>query len=77
MAENHARWREKVQASEAAQHFNQPSAFANFDHWAKLAYWHVDDRAACVGVPSSSFTLALGRAGPWRRSEKAISTVCM
>jgi hypothetical protein len=39
---------ERATAFEAAHPFNQPYAKADFGHWAKLAYWKVDEGIALL-----------------------------
>jgi hypothetical protein len=40
--------RQKALAVEAARPFNQPYAMADFDYWAKFAYWKVDEGIALL-----------------------------
>lgn len=42
------RKRVAAEAAEAAHPFNQDYARANFDHWAKLTYWKVDEGLALL-----------------------------
>jgi len=39
---------ERARAAEVARPFNQPYAKADFSHWAKLAYWKVDEGIALL-----------------------------
>jgi polyhydroxyalkanoate synthesis regulator phasin len=40
--------RAQAEAKEAAHPFNQPHARADFDHWAKMEYWTVDEGIALL-----------------------------
>jgi hypothetical protein len=40
--------RKQAEAKEAAHPFNQPHARADFDHWAKMEYWTVDEGIALL-----------------------------
>lgn len=40
--------RRQAEATEAARPFNQPYARADFDHWAKMEYWTVDEGIALL-----------------------------
>jgi hypothetical protein len=40
--------RRQAAAKEAAHPFNQPHARADFDHWAKMEYWTVDEGIALL-----------------------------
>ena len=40
--------RRQAEAKEAAHPFNQPHARADFDHWAKMEYWTVDEGIALL-----------------------------
>lgn len=40
--------RKLAEAREAAHPFNQPHARADFDHWAKMEYWTVDEGIALL-----------------------------
>src|SRR5260370_735654 len=45
----------KAKAAEDARPFNQPFAKADFGHWAKLAYWKVDEGIALLLGRSPQF----------------------
>jgi hypothetical protein len=45
----------KAKATEDARPFNQPYAKADFGHWAKLAYWKVDEGIALLLGRSPQF----------------------
>jgi hypothetical protein len=38
--------RDKEQEKERQRFFNQPTAFADFDHWSRAAHWTLEEAAA-------------------------------